>query len=85
VDSSQSRDRPGAFAGNVSLKCVRIEHAHGITLLCDDVLHGRRLINSAYWFRKNARQNPGSQLERQAREVQRAEWQLLFDYCARPL
>ena len=26
---------------------------------------------------------PGSDLERQAREVQRAEWQLLFDYCAR--
>jgi hypothetical protein len=24
----------------------------------------------------------GSDLERQAREVQRAEWQLLFDYCA---
>ena len=26
--------------------------------------------------------SPGSELERQAREVQRAEWQLLFDYCA---
>jgi hypothetical protein len=31
-----------------------------------------------------AGQCPGSELERQAREVQRAEWQLLFDYCARP-
>lgn len=26
---------------------------------------------------------PGSELERQARAVQLAEWQLLFDYCAR--
>ena len=32
---------------------------------------------------ERARQSPGSVLERQAREVQRAEWQLLFDYCAR--
>jgi len=32
---------------------------------------------------ERARQSPGSELERQAREVQRAEWQLLFDYCAR--
>jgi len=33
---------------------------------------------------ERAGQSPGSELERQAREVQRAEWQLLFDYCARP-
>jgi hypothetical protein len=33
---------------------------------------------------ERARQIPGSELERQAREVQRAEWHLLFDYCARP-
>ena len=33
---------------------------------------------------ERARRNPGSDLERQALEVQRAEWQLLFDYCARP-
>ena len=32
---------------------------------------------------ERARQSPGSEIERQAREVQRAEWQLLFDYCAR--
>ena len=32
---------------------------------------------------ERASQAPGSELERQAREVQRAEWQLLFDYCAR--
>jgi hypothetical protein len=32
---------------------------------------------------ERARVCPGSELERQAREVQRAEWQLLFDYCAR--
>jgi hypothetical protein len=32
---------------------------------------------------EKARACPGSELERQAREVQRAEWQLLFDYCAR--
>jgi len=31
---------------------------------------------------EQARQRPGSELEHQAREVQRAEWQLLFDYCA---
>jgi hypothetical protein len=31
-----------------------------------------------------AGQSPGSELEGQARAVQRAEWQLLFDYCARP-
>lgn len=30
-----------------------------------------------------ARALPGSELERQTREVQRIEWQLLFDYCAR--
>jgi len=29
-----------------------------------------------------ARSLPGSDLERQTREVQRVEWQLLFDYCA---
>ncbi len=29
-----------------------------------------------------ARALPGSELERQAREVQRREWQLLFHYCA---
>jgi len=34
-------------------------------------------------FCERARQTPGSELERQAREVQRAEWQLLFDHCAR--
>jgi len=33
---------------------------------------------------ERARQSPGSKLERQAREVQLAEWQLLFDHCARP-
>jgi hypothetical protein len=31
---------------------------------------------------ERARENPGSELERQARAVQLAEWQLLFDYCA---
>jgi hypothetical protein len=32
---------------------------------------------------ERARQSPGCMLERQALAVQRAEWQLLFDYCAR--
>lgn len=32
---------------------------------------------------QRALQSPGSHWERQALEVQRAEWQLLFDYCAR--
>jgi hypothetical protein len=32
---------------------------------------------------ERARKSRGSELERQALEVQLAEWQLLFDYCAR--
>jgi hypothetical protein len=35
-------------------------------------------------FCEQARQEPGSPSERMAAEIQRAEWQLLFDYCARP-
>ena len=35
-------------------------------------------------FCERARQQPGSQSERAALEIQRVEWQLLFDYCARP-
>ena len=35
-------------------------------------------------FCERARQKPGSPSERAALEIQRAEWQLLFDYCARP-
>jgi hypothetical protein len=31
---------------------------------------------------ERARQEPGSDAERLALETQRAEWQLLFDYCA---
>jgi hypothetical protein len=34
---------------------------------------------------EKARQQPGSPEEHRAIEVQRAEWQLLFDYCALPL
>jgi hypothetical protein len=33
---------------------------------------------------ESARQQPGSPACEAAREIQRAEWQLLFDYCARP-
>jgi hypothetical protein len=36
-------------------------------------------------FCERARAMPGSGVERCALEVQRAEWQLLFDYCARPV
>jgi hypothetical protein len=32
---------------------------------------------------ERARRNPGSELELAALEIQRAEWQLLFDHCAR--
>lgn len=32
---------------------------------------------------EDARRQPGSVLEKAALEIQRAEWQLLFDYCAR--
>lgn len=35
-------------------------------------------------FCERARQQPGSSNEHAAMEIQRAEWQLLFDYCARP-
>ncbi|MGA2132239.1 MAG: hypothetical protein ABSH50_08110 [Bryobacteraceae bacterium] len=31
-----------------------------------------------------ARRSPGAELETQARALQLLEWQLLFDYCARP-
>jgi hypothetical protein len=34
---------------------------------------------------EKARQKPGSPEEHRALEVQRAEWQLLFDYCVRPV
>jgi hypothetical protein len=33
-------------------------------------------------FCEEARRKQGSETERVAREIQRAEWQLLFDYCA---
>lgn len=35
-------------------------------------------------FCERARQQPGSPSEQAALEIQRAEWQMLFDYCARP-
>jgi hypothetical protein len=35
-------------------------------------------------FCGRARGEPGSSTEAAALEIQRAEWQLLFDYCARP-
>jgi len=34
-------------------------------------------------FCEQARRSPGSPAEQLALEIQRAEWQLLFDYCAR--
>ena len=34
-------------------------------------------------FCEEARRQPGSESEQAALEIQRAEWQLLFDYCAR--
>jgi hypothetical protein len=33
---------------------------------------------------EEARRQPGSELETRARTIQRVEWQILFDYCARP-
>jgi hypothetical protein len=35
-------------------------------------------------FCDRARRQPGTAQERAAMEIQRAEWQVLFDYCARP-
>ena len=32
---------------------------------------------------EQARRRPGSEMERAALEIQRAEWQILFDHCAR--
>jgi hypothetical protein len=34
-------------------------------------------------FCEQARRSPGSEADQAAMEIQRAEWQLLFDYCAR--
>lgn len=34
---------------------------------------------------EQARRSPGSPLQQAALEIQRAEWQILFDYCARPV
>jgi hypothetical protein len=36
-------------------------------------------------FCERAREQPGSTQEVAAMEIQRAEWQILFDYCARPI
>lgn len=36
-------------------------------------------------FCERALSQPGSLQERAAMEIQRAEWQILFDYCARPV
>lgn len=36
-------------------------------------------------FCENARRRPGSEAEHLALLIQRAEWQLLFDYCASPV
>jgi hypothetical protein len=33
---------------------------------------------------EKARREPGSKIESAAVEIQRVEWQVLFDYCARP-
>lgn len=35
-----------------------------------------------YW--EEARRQPGTEKEAAAMEIQRAEWELLFDWCARP-
>ena len=35
-------------------------------------------------FCDRVQQQPGTDQEQVAMEIQRAEWQLLFDYCARP-
>lgn len=35
-------------------------------------------------FCERARQSPGTPAEQASLEIQRIEWQLLFDYCARP-
>ena len=52
---------------------------------------GARFATGAQWdpfafidYCERARELPGSVEERTAREIQRAEWELLFDYCARP-
>ena len=53
---------------------------HPVPLKLKDHWDGLAFID----FCEEARRNPGSQSEQAALEIQRAEWQLLFDYCARP-
>jgi hypothetical protein len=52
--------------------------------------HRQRFVTGAEWnpfefieFCESARMRPGSEEERLAMRIQLAEWQLLFDYCAR--
>ena len=54
------------------------------------VRHRRAEFRVSQWdpfaflsFCDRARRQPGSHQEQAALEIQRAEWQLLFDYCAR--
>ena len=54
------------------------------------VRHRRAEFRVGHWdpfaflsFCDRARRQPGSHQEQAALEIQRAEWQLLFDYCAR--
>ena len=75
-------------AGNASY-WFRQVGAHAIFPALRDAAAGIGLAVGPRWkpeafieFCERARQNAGSELERQALEVQRAEWQLLFDYCA---
>jgi hypothetical protein len=64
----------------------------GLAALAADIIArhpGIRFESGADWdplrfvaFCEVAREQPGTELETTALEIQRAEWQLLFDYCA---
>ena len=47
MEPSQSRDRQGAFDTRYSSSFVSLKGAHGLTLLGEHVLHGRR---NMLWF-----------------------------------
>lgn len=65
-------------------------HARALEIVTRFPRSGIRLASEwdAYQFIdicERARRQAASALEQAALEIQRAEWQLLFDYCARPL
>jgi hypothetical protein len=89
------RQEPDAGNSSYWFRCVEAHPVFPELLSTAKDVIGRHLDSgfqaSAKWdplafvtFCEQALQKPGSPSERLALEIQRAEWQLLFDYCARP-